>query len=99
MKLSQIKAKLQPKITKPFEEKIKKAHQERNEQPQVKPLFKMKIFNGVESKVMQRLSQEKQKLNARTIYSSQQTRPKFNQEFDNIDNLIDQVQEEIKQLK
>lgn len=122
MRLSQIKAKLQPKVTKTFEEKIIKAHQERNGQPQVKPLFKMKIFNGIESKVMQRLSKEQEKLSSRAINSSQAVRSLKNQvsqnksmnyntgtnfyrkekeeqrQDENIDDLINQVHQEIKQL-
>lgn len=61
------KLKLPPRITKNYENKILKSHQERNEIFEEKPLYKMKIFNGVESKVMKRIKDDEEKLKARTL--------------------------------
>jgi hypothetical protein len=97
MKLSQIKANLQPIVTKTFEEKIKKAHQDKNEESQKKPLYKMKIFNGVESKVMQNLNKKREK-SLKNGNLSEEKKPKFyNDSY--IDNLINHVEEDIKKMK
>ncbi len=67
-----------PKETKSFEIRKQKVRHKEEE----KPLYKMKIFNNVESKV-------KQGLNNFKTY----TPPK-----DNIDNLIDKVENELREL-
>lgn len=133
----QHKIKLQPYISKVFEEKMRKSHQDRYEIVQQKPIYKMKIFNGVESKVKQRLLQEKEKLRGKltnstsinnfpqnhlesnctkkigynygsrsinhNLISNNNNKPNINNYDDatdkHIDNLIQQVEDELKIMK
>ena len=78
---------LKPKITKTYADKLKEDKIPKN----LKPLFKMKIFNSAESKVSQRLKQNKE--NHINKWQNSQLH-----EEDNIDGLIRNVEEEIKMI-
>lgn len=110
MQTSQTKIKLQPIITKKFEEKMKKSLYDRYVVPVEKPMYKMKIFQGVESKVKQKLINNRQKLSDRLTNSminnndyegnNYKSKNHINQpqEKDNIDFLIEKVEDDIKNL-
>lgn len=80
------RSKLVPKTTKTYEDKLSKLKE--GKFPQVeKPLYKMRIFNNVPSKVKNIFKDNKQQ--------------KFNNndiEDPNIDRMINQVQQEINQI-
>ena len=104
MQTSQNKLKLQPIITKNFEEKIRKSQYDRYVTPTEKPLYKMKIFNGVESKVKQKLANNKQKLQERFANTTSKNDYENNNQNlnegndENIDKLIETVQNDIQNL-
>lgn len=82
------KLKLPPKITKNFGNKILKSHQDRYEIFEEKPLYKMKIFNNVESKVVKKIKEDQEKLKARTLNAfyntnNNQTKGNYNQNKQN----------------
>lgn len=72
-----------PKVTKHFEKLIKKKETIKNEDS--KPLYKMKMFNNVGSRVVEGLNNFK-------------TYPNKGVRKDNLDHLIEKVENELNQI-
>jgi beta-lactamase regulating signal transducer with metallopeptidase domain len=78
------KAKLVPKSTKTYEEKLFKLKSAKNFQ-EVKPPYKMKIFSNIPSKV-------------KNIYQAKSKADNIQNE-ENIDRIINRVEDDIKHLE
>lgn len=85
---------LKPKMTKNLEEKIRKVQEDKRPKT-LKPLYKMKIFNNVGSKVVEGLKKKEEILKNRMNGKSQ----KEEVDDENIDRLINKVQNEIEEMK
>lgn len=81
-------------MTKNLEEKIRKVQEDKRPKT-LKPLYKMKIFNNVGSKVVEGLKKKEEILKNRMNGKSQ----KEEMDDENIDRLINKVQNEIEELK
>ena len=94
------KVKLLPKSTKAFESKLFRI--KLSKQPTTpKILFKMKMFNDVESKVKSRLNSEKEKLITRQNWNQTSSSSNVDNKFRNMDKydeIIAKVEGEIKSL-
>lgn len=77
---------------------MRKSQMERYEIFDEKPMYKMKLFSGVESKVKRKLHQDRQNLQSR----QQNSRPCNNYNNDNcdsnLDNIINKVENEIREM-
>lgn len=82
-------------MTKNLEEKIRKVQEDKRPK-NLKPLYKMKIFNNVGSKVVEGLKKKEEILKNRM---NGKCKKEEVDDDENIDRLINKVQNEIEELK